>query len=342
MAKQQIVLMDKDGKVLKTLEDKASGTQLTEVAELAKTNTGAVLTTLADKAKTDPYKPVGIKVVQFINDTNPAKVVEDNAASFKGLILSFSKPSDNDTTTEYEFSHINKEFEKNRAFEKPVRIDTDALRKQYALSEKDTTLLYYFVEVGSLAISPATFKEKYLAQVRRKIEGTSFSDWGTQLHNEYAISGMGTIFGTDVDVAYSTRDASVGLVDGKSFKISYAKIREQKIGENLPERIFADKPESSLLGVAVEVSKLKYHMRNKTFNLAVGLKTNDISDNVAFYNASYKPSVPITAEADIPAEAKTTIADLKTKGIQLFDGIYIKEINFALDITDENPLEITA
>ena len=204
-----------------------------------------------------------------------------------------------------------------------------------------------------MKITVSKCTKNYLVQARRKKSDGTFSDWGTELHTEFMINGKGQIFGGDVDVTYSTRKQSVGMTESKSFKIKYASIRKSEMGKNLPAQIFEDKPESTLMGVTVEVSKLNYNLRNKNFQLAVSLKTNDIDLSTDDKKLEYcndvlgneqksditerKKDYPKLTSDDNMKKALETAKKVQETGLELFPGVVIKEINFAVEITDETP-----
>lgn len=335
---QQIVLMDSKGKVLKNIGKEASLAEISALQELAEANEGAVITSQAEAGTEDRYKPAGIAVKLYTekggkwNESDGKDIVKDVK-----IIVEVIKPSDYTAGIEYEFALFNRDLHATTN----VKNDTAKVVEDDEIVKRSPDQFYYEIK-SDLQITVDAFKKNYLVQVRRKKDDGEFSEWGTQLHTEFMIGGAGSIFGKSAEVSYSSREASMGLKEGKSFKIMYQGIRETKIGENLPKRIFTNKPESSLMGLSVEVSKLRYSTRTKNFNLALSVKANDIDISTEekkkeVYKTIYElEEVPATLSAD----DITMLENLKEKGIQLFDGIYIRELNFALDITDEDPSKV--
>lgn len=297
----------------------------------------------------DPYKPINIKVLNYLklNGGNYEEAKADDILN--GLVATIDRPTDYGNAVKYDFQHFNKFFfsaKKIKTFEK---ID-DSNKSKYGITTLDNNLLYFFLKPDDLEITVSVWTKNYLVQVQREKPDGKYSEWGTELHTEFAINGVGTIFGSTVDVTYSTRKQSVGMQEGKPFTVKYTNIRESDMGKNLPARIFDDKPESTLMGLAVEVSKLNYNLRNKNFQLEVSLKTNKIDLDTPEQKLAYVTSVK-NLQIKTDAEKKAEIAKLdsdhksaleiaekvKKNGIEIIPGITIKEINFAVEITDETP-----
>lgn len=287
--------------------------------------------------QTDPYSPVNIKVVQLLNKKKKATSAD---TTLTGVVISFAKPSDWSATLEYQARLYNKEFRKFDAAIalKNIPIDDGKTNSEYDLKDCSSEFAYYFL-AKEMAITAAQYKDNYLVQVQRKVQ-ENWSEWGTELHTNFTIGGKATIFKTEVDLSYSSGDENVGLKPGQEFKVKYADILEEEFAKSLPKRIFTDKPETSLLGISVRVSKFNYNTRNKNFNLAVNLNTGDIDvatdpKMLDFYKISYEKSDATT----VPDADKTAITNLNKKGIQLLPGVHIKEVYFEVNITDEAPAE---
>ena len=304
----------------------------------------------------DPYKPINIKVVHYLKlkESGTGYEKAKDADNFKGVVISFDMPTDANNSTEYEFQHFNKALFTNNQLKTFNLIElkgNDPKNDEFLIEKGDNDLLYYFLDTGGLKITVNKCAKNYLVQARRKKADNTFSDWGTELHTEFMINGKGQIFGGDVDVTYSTRKQSVGMTESKSFKIKYASIRKSEMGKNLPAQIFEDKPESTLMGVTVEVSKLNYNLRNKNFQLAVSLKTNDIDlstddKKLEYCNdvlgieqnaAERKKDYPKLTSNEEMKKTLETAKKVQETGLELFPGVVIKEINFAVEITDETP-----
>lgn len=331
--------MDSKGKVLKNIGKEASLAEISALQELAEANEGAVITSQAEAGTDDRYKPAGIAVKFYTEKEGKWNESEgkDIVKNVK-IIVEVIKPSDYTAEIEYEFALFNRDLHKTEN----VKKEAVKLVEDDTIVEKRSPDQFYHEITSTLDITVDVFKKYYLVQVRRKKEDGEFSEWGTQLHMEFMIGGAGSIFGKTAEVSYSSREASLGLKEGKTFKIMYQGIRETKIGENLPKRIFTNKPESSLMGLSVEVSKLRYSTRTKNFNLALSVKANDIDISTdekkkEIYKIIHETE---TVPAQLSEDDVKMLENLKEKGIQLFDGIYIRELNFALDITDEDPSKV--
>jgi len=286
--------------------------------------------------KVDPYSPVNIKVVQLLNDKKKKTTTAGEVLS--GVVISCARPSDWTATLTYQGRLYNKEF---KTFDEKavaltyIKIENNA-NTEYDLKDCSNEFVYYFLPKSGITYDAYT--NNYLVQIQRKL-GNDWKDWGTELHTNFTFGGKADIFQTAVELSYSSGDENIGLKPGQSITVEYANILKEEFAKNMPKRIFPEKPETSLMGVAVKVSKLNYNTRRKTFNLAVNLNTNEIKiekdeELLAFYQKSYE-----TKDTVVPEDAKAVITNLKQKGIQLLPGVHIKEVYFEVNITDEPPTE---
>lgn len=292
-----------------------------------------------EESEADPYSPVNIKLVQLNNDK---KAAADTESKFTGIVISFAKPSDWTDKEEYQARLYNKEYKKFGEAVPLVNISIkNGANTDYALTSCSNELVYYFLK-QDMSITPPTYRNNYLVQVQRKVN-QKWSDWGTELHTHFTVGGKATIFKTQLDLSYSSGDENIGLKPGQEITVKYANILDEEFAKGFPKRIFAEKPETSLLGTSVKIAKFNYNTRTKNFNLAINLNTGDIdiatdAKLLEFYKTSYeKPDVKEVK--DIPAADKTAITNLKQKGIQLLPGVNIQEVYFEVNITDKAPEE---
>lgn len=332
---QKLVLKDPKKSLSKDIGNKIT---MKEVVKYNAEYEDAEIVIEDEGRKTDPYSPVNIKVVQLLNKKKKATSAD---TTLTGIVISFAKPSDWSATLEYQARLYNKEFRKFDAAIalKNIPIDEGKANSEYDLKDCSSEFAYYFL-AKEMAITTARYTDNHLVQVQRKVQ-ENWSEWGTELHTNFSISGNATIFKTEINLSYSSGDENVGLKPGQEIKVKYADILEEEFAKNMPKRIFTDKPETSLLGISVSVSKLNYNTRTKNFNLAVNLNTSDINattpaEILDFYKVSYeKPDATEVPEAD-----KAAIKNLKDKGIQLLPGVHIKVVDFEVNVTDEAPVEV--
>jgi hypothetical protein len=331
-----LVLKDSANKTIKGLGSKAT---LTELSELNKKNPEGVIVIEEEKPKDDPLKPVNIKMVQL---TGVGKTVAANgAASLSGVIISLDMPSAWDASIKYQvrfFDRKTKELEKEANLTN-IKIEDDGTNAEFGLTGRDTKLAHYYYE-KEMSISADTYKSAKLVQVRRKKEDDTWSEWGTELHNDYTVGGKITIFKRELELSYKTGDENIGLKPGQEIVLSYDELTSESFAKNFPKRIFEDKVETSLLGLSIKVSKLNYNTRTKNFQLAIKVDTGDIPVDVTDAAAVlkyYKRTAELPTASAVPAGYAESLTNLKKNGIELLPGFTIKEVSFELNTNDELP-----
>jgi len=333
-----LVLKDSANKTIKGLGSKAT---LKDLAKLSEKNADAVVVIEEEENKEDPAKPVNIKMVQL---TGVGKTIAgDKATSLSGVIISLDKPSTWSADIKYQvrfFDRKTKELDPEADLVNIV-IDDDGANAAFSLTGRDKKLAYYYYE-KAMSISADTYKSDKLIQVRRKKADDKWSEWGTELHSDYTVGGKITIFKREVELSYKTGDENVGLKPGQEIKVNYGDLIEEPFAKNFPAQIFDDKPETSLRGMAIKLSKLNYNTRTKNFKLAIQVNTNDIDvdvKNAAKLLEYYKKAVnkPGAVAADIPAGYADALGNLQKNGIELLPGFTIKEVFFELNTNDELP-----
>ena len=332
-----LVLKDAKDKTIKGLGSKAT---LKDLAELGKKNADAVIAIEEEEDKEDLAKPVNIKMVQL---TGVGKaIVVDGATSLSGVIISLDKPSTWNSDIKYQvrfFDRKTKELEQEADLANIV-IDNNGANTDFGLTGRDKKLAYYYCE-KAMSISADTYKSDKLIQVRRRKDDDTWSEWGTELHNDYTVGGKITIFKREVELSYKTGDENVGLKPGQEIKVNYGDLIEEPFAKNFPAQIFDDRPETSLRGMSIKLSKLNYNKRTKNFKLAIQVNTNDIDVDVKDATKLldyYKKAVKSDAVAtDIPAGYADALGNLQKNGIELLPGFTIKEVFFELNTNDELP-----
>lgn len=329
-----LVLKDAADKTIKGLGSKAT---LKDLAELSKKNADAVVVIEEEAGKDDPLKPVNIKVVQ-LTGVGKAKA-EDNAGTLSGVVISLDKPADWTAATKYQVRFFDRSLNGLEPEAELVNIVmTDGANTDFGLTGGDNKLAYYYYD-KAMEISSKTYKDNKLVQVRRQKADKEWSEWGTELHNDYTVGGTITIFKRPVDLSYKTGDENVGLKPGQEIKVKYSDLIEEPFAKNFPKQIFDDRPETSLAGMAIKLSKLNYNKRTKNFKLAIQVNTNDIEVDVtddAKLLEYYKKSVDANATT-VPEGYGGKIKSLKENGIELLPGFTIKEVYFEMNTNDELP-----